>query len=145
MIFKEAPPDFKSEMDVVGSFVQHDGKFVLLLRQDHKVSGNTWGVPAGKVDAGETPRQAMAREIFEETGVSIPESSLVPFGSMFVREKGHDFIYHQFSADLSEKPDVKVRTEEHKDFIWVTPEEALKMDLIHDEDACIESFYFQRK
>ncbi len=142
MLFKQEPADFKSEMDVVGCFMQHDGKFVLLLRQDHKVSGNTWGVPAGKVDASETPRQAMAREIFEETGLAISESSLVPFGSMFEREIGHDFVYHQFSTQLIEKPEVKVRTEEHKDFKWVTPQEALKMNLIHDEDTCIELFYF---
>jgi len=36
MIFKEAPADFKKEIDVVGCYVEHDGNFVLLHRQPHK-------------------------------------------------------------------------------------------------------------
>lgn len=34
-------------------------------------SGNQWGLPGGKVEKGETPRQAAIREMVEETGVSL--------------------------------------------------------------------------
>ena len=59
MIFKERPPNFSSEFDVASCFVEHDGEILLLHRQDHKPEGNTWGVPAGKVDEGEEIMQTM--------------------------------------------------------------------------------------
>lgn len=145
MILLEKPADFKPAMEVVGCFVQCQGTILLLLRQEYKPNGNTWGVPAGKVDAGETAAQAMAREIFEETGLAVDEKDLVPSESLLVREKGVDFVYHQFSTDFDELPDVKISPQEHSDFIWTTPSDALKMHLIHDEDECIRRFYFDKK
>jgi 8-oxo-dGTP pyrophosphatase MutT (NUDIX family) len=63
MIFKTAPADFNKKMDVAGCYIQHEGQFVLLHRHVHKSSGNKWGLPAGKVDPGETVAEAMQREI----------------------------------------------------------------------------------
>ncbi|MBI3191003.1 hypothetical protein HYZ41_04855 [archaeon] len=36
--------------------------------------------------------------------------------------------------------DVKIDENEHKDFVWVSSEDALKMNLIEDEDYCIQQF-----
>ena len=41
MIFKKKPEDFDKKIDVVGVFVEHEGQFILLHRQDHKPQGNT--------------------------------------------------------------------------------------------------------
>lgn len=42
----------------------------LLLLWRHRFITDTWGweIPAGKIDAGETPAEAAAREVLEETG-----------------------------------------------------------------------------
>ena len=37
---------------------------------------------------------------------------------------------------------VKIDFNEHKGFTWVTPSDALKMDLLKDEDSCIKLIYF---
>jgi hypothetical protein len=37
---------------------------------------------------------------------------------------------------------VKINFDEHKGFTWVRPADALKMDLLQDEDACIMKDYF---
>lgn len=44
-----------------------NGRLLLQLRSDVPV----WVLPGGGVESGETPLQAVAREVFEETGLSV--------------------------------------------------------------------------
>ena len=39
-------------MKVVGCFLEYDGRFVIVHRHAHKVDGDTWGLPGGKVELG---------------------------------------------------------------------------------------------
>jgi 8-oxo-dGTP pyrophosphatase MutT (NUDIX family) len=50
------------------TIVHVDGRVLVMWR--HRFISDTWGweIPAGKVDAGETPAEAAARETLEETG-----------------------------------------------------------------------------
>lgn len=141
MIYKERPQNFNSKFDVVSCFVEYNGKILLLHRQDHKPQGNTWGVPAGKVDAGENILESMIREIHEETGFLLPSSQISYFKKVFVKYPDIDFIYHIYHTVLNQKPSVIINNAEHKDFKWVSPKNALKMSLIQDLDACINLFY----
>lgn len=141
MIFKQPPVDFKKEIDVVGCYVQYDGKFILLHRHAHKTNGDKLGLPAGKVDTGEHIHRAMSREIKEETGLDIAEQDLIYIDSVFVRNEGHDIHYHMFATNLSEKPNVLINPHEHQGYVWVSPSEALTMNLIHDMDECIRIYY----
>jgi len=55
-------------MRITGCFLEYDDKFPILLRHPHKSAGDTWGLPAGKAEPGESDQEAMLRELFEETG-----------------------------------------------------------------------------
>jgi len=48
--------------------VIHDSQGRLLLQE--KASGEGWSLPAGAIEPGESPAQAVLREIAEETGFS---------------------------------------------------------------------------
>jgi ADP-ribose pyrophosphatase YjhB (NUDIX family) len=50
MISKNKPENFTPKFEVVSCFVEYKNEILLLLRQDHKPQGNTYGVPAGKID-----------------------------------------------------------------------------------------------
>ena len=50
--------------------IRDDQGRVLLVRQTYH-RGERWGVPGGWIRRGETPRQAAARETFEELGVQV--------------------------------------------------------------------------
>ncbi|HWT19629.1 MAG TPA: NUDIX domain-containing protein, partial [Variovorax sp.] len=55
----------------VGVLVAPDGQFLLTTRPEGKVYAGYWEFPGGKVEAGETIEQALARELREEIGIEI--------------------------------------------------------------------------
>lgn len=141
MIYENEPKEFSPKFEVVSCFCQNDGNFILLLRQDHKSEGNKWGVPAGKVNAGEIPIEAMKRELREETGIEVNLEDLTCSYKLFVKYPDYDFVYYIFSTNLDSKKEIVIEPNEHKDGIWITPQKAIGMDLIEDLDTCIEMLY----
>ncbi len=83
----------------------------------HKLSGpacviGNWNGVGGKVDPGETPIQAMAREFREETGVDLPESEWSQFAEL--NATNYDLFFFQaastevFQCRTMEKEPIKV-------------------------------------
>ncbi|VVB74357.1 ADP-ribose pyrophosphatase [uncultured archaeon] len=141
MISLQKPADFNPVFEVVSCFVEKKGKIILLHRQDHAREGNTWGVPAGKLKDKETLTEGVLREIKEETGITLKEPNLKYFKKIYVKYPNYDFVYHIFQTKIKGKEEIKLNPEEHKNYKWITPKNALKMNLIEDEDACIKLFY----
>jgi len=141
MISLQRPQKFNPIFEVVSCFLEHEGQIVLLHRQDNAREGNTWGVPAGKLKTGEELIGGMAREIKEETGIIIENSKLNYFKKIYVKYPTYDFIYHILHTALDGQREVKINPREHKNYVWVTPKEALSMNLIQDLDACIKLYY----
>lgn len=141
MLYLSKPKKFNPKFVVASCFVEYTGKILLLLRQDHKSEGNTWGVPAGKVDSREKPHQAISREIREETGLEIFDNQISYFSKVFVHYPNYDFIYHIFHAQLTDQNKVQINPLEHKNYKWISPQNALKIPLVPDLDACIKLFY----
>ena len=141
MIIHKEISNFHKKLDVVSCFVEYNGKHLLLQRQPHKTYGGQWGPPAGKVEMGESLAQAMIREILEETGLSLPEEKLDYFKSVNLRHGDFDFEYHMFSTTLSDQLAIKIDPSEHQESVWVSPEEAVQVDLVEDQDKCTRMFY----
>jgi 8-oxo-dGTP diphosphatase len=55
----------------VGVLIQSNGDFLLTSRPAGKVYEGYWEFPGGKLEAGETVEQALARELHEELGITI--------------------------------------------------------------------------
>ncbi|MGO6818968.1 NUDIX domain-containing protein [Rhizobium ruizarguesonis] len=67
----------------------------LLLQE--KASGEGWSLPAGAIEPGETPQEAVAREVAEETGLAVSSVSILGvFGGREFRytyPNGHSVEY----------------------------------------------------
>lgn len=51
-------------------------QFLLIRRSEYVPLSNTWSLPGGRVDPGETPKDAARRETYEEIGFDIKQRSL---------------------------------------------------------------------
>lgn len=109
-------------MNIVGCFLEHEGKFPILLRHSHKPNGNTWGLPAGKVDAGETYKQAAIRELREETGYIATINQIEHLGSFEFGEQ-HPYIFHTYRVLLAKPFQIQLETSAHQSVRWVTAQE----------------------
>ena len=89
-------------------------RYLFLLRAGTRYS-NTWGLPGGKVDPGETVAQGLTREIQEELGGVISDCKLIPI-EKFTSENGK-FSYHTFLISVDDEfiPELN---EEHKGYAW---------------------------
>lgn len=143
-IYLEPTSQFEPSVEVATVYIEYKGQILLLHTQNEKFQGNKWGIPGGKVEKNETPLQAAIRETKEETGFDLSNQLIETLKTVYVEinEKNH-FVYHRFRTALQGDPSkVKINFREHKGFTWVTPADALKMDLLQDEDACIIKDYF---
>jgi len=58
----------------VGVLIDTAGRFLLTSRPAGKVYAGWWEFPGGKVEAGETVLDALARELHEELGISVDDA-----------------------------------------------------------------------
>ncbi|WP_031554403.1 (deoxy)nucleoside triphosphate pyrophosphohydrolase [Parvularcula oceani] len=60
------------------ALVDRDGRVLLSQRPEGKPLAGMWEFPGGKVEEGETPEEALVRELAEEIGIETQASCLAP-------------------------------------------------------------------
>lgn len=95
--------------------VPQDGQIVLIRQYRHALKRDLWELPAGSVDAGESPEAAAARECEEEIG-RIP-SNIERLGS-FYPVPGYcdeEMIFFRLSGLSAPPPDSTRKPDEDED------------------------------
>nr|DAG96398.1 MAG TPA: NUDIX hydrolase [Herelleviridae sp.] len=82
---------------------------------------NDWCIPGGHVDPGETFLQAAKRELFEETGIDMSESLLIPVGKYIPKRKGIEIHYFMCHIDDQTPVNILVDAEEETGSEWINP------------------------
>lgn len=109
--------------EIVLGIVTSPEERVLIVKRvkEEKGTGNvklSWVFPGGKVEQGETKEQAVAREVFEETGYRVGVESTIS-------ERKHPqfpvYVYYIECVLQSEDKVGKILDKEIKEAKWVTP------------------------
>lgn len=74
-----ADRDFSAPLLVVAAaLMRSDGRILVQQRPIQKHHGGLWEFPGGKVEPGETPEQALSRELAEELGIAVTAADATP-------------------------------------------------------------------
>jgi 8-oxo-dGDP phosphatase len=109
-----------------GTVVRDPDRGVLLLWR-HRFITDTWGweIPAGRIDPGETPQQAAARETLEETGWE--PNRLQPLVRFQPTNGLSDQVFHIFVADGATRRGEPSDPGESERVEWVTVPELRRL------------------
>ena len=110
-------------VEVVAALIWDKDKFMICQRPAHKARSLLWEFVGGKVEPGETKKQALIRECQEELAVTLS------VGDMFmdVVHEYPDINVHLtlFNATIAEGVPQKL---EHNDIQWIAPAEIPKYE-----------------
>ena len=105
--------------EIVIAAIQKNGRYLLGKRPSKGLLGGLWEFPGGKIESGETPEQALAREIKEELGITIrsPEF-LTSVKHAYTHFKVTLHIYHckQHKGTPTPKVHTQLKWTRKKDF-----------------------------
>ena len=109
----------------VAAIVEREGRFLLV--EEHTPEGLRLNNPAGHLDEGESPQQAVVREALEETArVFVPDALLGVYLSRFQRPaSGEDVSYVRLAYTGSVGDELPGRTLDHGIVrtLWMTLDE----------------------
>ena len=148
---KRGTPWHRGEYGLVVCVWVYDGNGNVLLtrRAPEKTYAGTWENSGGAAKAGETSRRAIARELFEETGIRADEDEFELIGSDRDRNAFYDFYCIRRQTPLEQIVLLPGETDDAK---WVTLEEVHGMierkeicQVIANQFLCQEPLLRQRQ
>lgn len=137
-------PEKKYPKVATGVAAYNDKGEILLVKGTKWTGG--WIIPGGHVEWGEKIEDTVIREMKEETNLDVSnieflgmQEKIFP-GDFY--EKRH-FIFLDFCCKAN-SDEIKLN-EEATDYMWVKPEDALKLDLVEGTRQLIEIYIEKRK
>lgn len=122
------------EIHVVGAAIIQEDKVLAAQRSNKMSHPLKWEFAGGKVEEGETHRQALQRELYEELGISVKVNDFVASGNSEIN--GSRIVLHVYEAEITEGIPVKG---EHSSLRWVEIGRLLELDWADaDIPACKE-------
>lgn len=129
--------DDKRIIEVVGAIIRNDDRYLVGQRPANKAQGGLWEFMGGKIEPGETPEQALARECREELSLEIENAHII------------DSVVHEYPEktirltliSCSPKSGSIPKALEHQQIRWVTREEMAELDFAPADRDLIQKVF----
>ena len=128
----------KKTIDVAAAAIVRDGAYLITQRMQKAVFPGLWEFPGGKVEAGEDPGEALARELAYRLGV---EATIGEKISERAREyEGYIVNLHLYSCDLG---GVEPEAKEVAGLAWVNSSEMSKYEFVPADQESMDRLLFE--
>tara|TARA_Y100000741_G_scaffold226631_1_gene173091 strand:+ start:96 stop:512 length:417 start_codon:yes stop_codon:yes gene_type:complete len=122
-------------INVVAAIIINQNKILIGKRKDDDIGGGKWEFPGGKIEIGETNKEALKRELHEELGINAKiGKELMNYEHMFKTT-----IYNINFMEIIEY-EGEIRNNAHSEIKWVEFSNLLEYDFISGDDRFIQSF-----
>jgi 8-oxo-dGTP diphosphatase len=106
-------------LKVVAALIEHQGRILACQRSRGRRFELMWEFPGGKMEPGETPEQALTRELSEELGVTATIGREVYRTTHLPAETREPFELIFFAAQV---PPSEIQNREFEQIVWREPE-----------------------
>lgn len=111
-------------LNVVAAVIERDGLILACRRAPHVSDAGRWEFPGGKVKPGETPEQALVREIAEELGVVVRAGAYLTVDETAVGQR----IVRLICLRATLNGAAPVTSTDHDELRWVGPTELATLE-----------------
>ena len=103
---------------VAVALVDTDGRVLIAKRPEGKPMAGLWEFPGGKIHDGETPEEALIRELKEELGIDVKRACLAP---LTFASHAYEKFFLLMPLFVCRRWDGQVTAQEGQELAWVKP------------------------
>jgi 8-oxo-dGTP diphosphatase len=119
-------------MEVVAAVIERDGKLLITRRRAGTHLSGLWEFPGGKREPGETPEQALTREIGEELGARLSVGEPIETVQWQYPDKRVRLAFFRCAIDGEPRP------LEGQEMSWVSPPDLIRYEFPPADATLIE-------
>lgn len=113
----------KKRIKVTGAVLTRNGLILAAQRGQSKNQGKLWEFPGGKIESGETPEEALQRELHEELRCDAHVGKFIT-----TTEFEYDFGIVELSTYFCTLNGSEPQLTEHEQIKWLRPSELAQLD-----------------
>ena len=128
-----------NNLKIVAAIFSEQNKVLAMKRAAHKPAAGKWEFPGGKIEPGETPEQAIKREIREELNIEI--TRLTHFDNSKTVTTEWEV---ELDCFLVESDSMPTESTDHDEMRWVEIENLHNLDWLEADIKVIEKLQSEK-